>query len=79
MLEKWKTILNKKPKKGALSVCFTKAFNTFYHSLMLAKLSAYDFDNNSVSFVQSSLTKRFSRCKAENEFNSRREITTTFK
>ena len=79
MLENWKTILNKKLKKGGLSVCLTKAFDTFYHSLMLAKLSAYDFDNNSLSFVQSSLTKRFSRCKAENEFNSWCEITTTFK
>ena len=59
MIEKWKLILNKKRKTGAFSVCLTKAFDTFYHSLMLAKLSAYYFDNNSLSFVQSSLTKRF--------------------
>ena len=79
MIEKWKLILNKKRKKGTLSVCLTKAFDTFYHSLILAKLSAYYFDNNSPGFAQSSLSKRFSRCKAENEFNSSREITTTFK
>ena len=79
MIEKWKLIWNKKRKKGALSVCLTKAFDTFYHSLMLANLSAYYFDNNSLSFVQSLLTKRFSRCKAGNEINSWREITTTFK
>ena len=79
MIEKWKLIWNKKRKKGALSFCLTKAFDTFYHSLMLANLSAYYFDNNSLSFVQSLLTKRFSRCKAGNEINSWREITTTFK
>ena len=79
MIEKWKLILNKKRKKGALSVCLTKAFDTLYHSLMLLKLSAYYFDNNSLSFVQSSLTKRFSRCMTENELNSWREIAATFK
>ena len=79
MIEKWKLILNRKLKEGALSVCLTKAFDTFYHSPMLEKLSAYDFDNNTLSFVQSCLAKRFSGYKADNEFNSWREITTTFK
>ena len=79
MIGKWKLILNRKLKDGALSVCLTKAFDTFYHSPMLAKLSAHDFDNNTLSFVQSCLTKRFSRYNAQNEFNSWREITTTFK
>ena len=44
MIEKWKTILNKKLKVGALFMDLSKAFNTLNHSLVLAKLSAYGFD-----------------------------------
>ena len=52
-IEKWKTILNKKLEVGALFMNLSKAFDTLDHSLLLAKLSAYGFDNNSLSFVQS--------------------------
>ena len=54
----------------------SKAFDTLDHSLFLAKLSAYGFDNNSLSFVLSYLTNRIQRCKIENNFGSWREITT---
>ena len=54
----------------------SKAFDTFDHSLLLAKLSAYGFDNNSLSFVRSYLTNRIQRCKIENHFSNWREITT---
>ena len=53
MIEKWKTTLNKNLKVGALFMDFYKAFDTLDHSVLLAKLSAYGFDNNSLSFVQS--------------------------
>ena len=33
VIEKWKTILNKKLKVGALFMGFSKAFNTLDHSL----------------------------------------------
>ena len=42
----------------------------------MAKLSAYGFDNNSLSFVRSNLTNRNQRCKTENHFSNWREITT---
>ena len=51
MFEKWKTILNKKLKVGALFMDLSKAFDTLDHSLLLTKSSAYGFDNNSLSFV----------------------------
>ena len=76
MIEKWKTILNKKLKVDALFMDSPKAFDTLDHSLLLAKLSAYGFDNNSLSFVRSYLTNRIQRCKIENHFSNWSEITT---
>ena len=71
IIEKWKTILNKKPNVGALC-----AFDTLDHSLLLAKLIAYGFDNNSLSFVRSYLTNRIRRCKIKNHFSNWCEIAT---
>ena len=76
LIEKWKTILNKKPKFGALFMNLSKVFDTLDHSLLLPKLSAYGFDNISLSFVRSYLTNRIQRCKIENHFSNWREITT---
>ena len=59
MSEKWKTILNKKLRVGALFMDLPKAFDTLDHSLLIAKSSAYGFDNNSISFVQSYLQTGF--------------------
>ena len=76
MIEKWKTILNKNLKVGALFMELSKAFDALDHSLLLAKLSEYGFDNNSLSFARSYLTNRLQRCKIENHFSNWREITT---
>ena len=46
------------------------------HSLLLAKLSAYGFDNNSLSFVWSYLRNRIQRYKIENHFSNWCEIAT---
>ena len=54
----------------------SKAFDTLDHSLLLANLSAYCFDNNSLNFVQSYLTNRLQRCKIGNHFVNWREIKT---
>ena len=78
MIENWKTILNKKLKVGAVFMDLSKAVDTLDHSLLLAKLSAYGFDNNSLSFVRSYLTNRIQRCKIENHFSNWHEITTGF-
>ena len=75
IIEDWKAILTKKLIVGALFMNLSKAFDTLYHSLLLAKLSAYGFDNNSLTFAQSYLRNRYQSCKIENDFSSCREIT----
>ena len=55
---------------------FWKGFDTLDHPLLLAKLSACGFNNDSLSFIQSYLMNGFKRCKIENDFSSWREITT---
>ena len=66
MIEKLRTILNKKLKIGVIFMDLPKAFDTLDYSLLLAKLSAYGFDDNSLSFVRNYLTNRIQRCKIEN-------------
>ena len=76
MNEKRKTILKKKKLTvGALFMDLSRVFDTLDHSLLSAKLSAYGFDNNSLSFVRSYLTNKFQRCKIENHFSNWRKVT----
>ena len=42
----------------------------------MVKLSAYGFNNNLLSFVQSYLTHKCQRCKIDNDFGSWDEKTT---
>ena len=53
---------------------FFGRFNILNRSLLLAKLSAYGFDKNSLSFVQSCFTNNIQRCYIENDFSSWCEI-----
>ena len=76
MNEKRKTILKKKKLTvGALFMDLSRVFDTLHDSLLSAKLSAYGFDNNSLSFVKSYITKKFQRCKIENHFSNWRKVT----
>ena len=55
MFEKWKEILDNGRSFGALLVDLLKAFHCIVHDLLLAKLSAYDFDHNSLKLINSFL------------------------
>lgn len=77
MTGKWKTILNKKLKLGAVFMDLSKVFNTLDHYMLLVQLlNEYSFDNNSSSFVQSYLRNRYPRCKIRMILVAGTKITT---
>ena len=49
---------------GAISMDLSKAFNTLDHSLLLAKLEAYDFNSLSLEFMEKYLTNSYVRSEA---------------
>ena len=70
-----KSNLNKRNKIGAFFMDLPKAFNTFDHSLLIAKLEAYAFDSVSLEITKNYLTKKERRCKVGNCFSIWRTIT----
>ena len=63
MFEKWKKALDNSGSCGALLVDLSKAFDCIVHDLLLAKLSAYGFDYNSLKLTNNSLSGRKFRTK----------------
>ena len=63
MFEKWKKVLDNGGSCGALLVDLSKAFDCIVHDLLLAKLSAYGFDYNSLELINSFLSGRKFRTK----------------
>ena len=47
----------------------SKAFDTINHDLLLAKLEAYGFDENSLNILSSYLNRRFQRTKVNKSFS----------
>ena len=47
----------------------SKAFDSLNHEMLLAKLKAYDLDNNPITFMKSFLTNRIQSCKIKNSFS----------
>ena len=58
MLERWKKALDKKHMACALLTDLSKAFDCINHELLIAKLEAYGFDNDSLGYIYSYLTHR---------------------
>ena len=51
---------------GLLSTDMSKAFDCMYHPLLLAKLKAYNFDEQSLKLMKSYFTNRYNRVKLGN-------------
>ena len=52
----------------------SKAFETLNHSLLLAKLKAYDLESTALKQMGNYLTGRFQRTKVSNRYSSSSEI-----
>ena len=70
MLEKWRKALDKGKLAGALLTDLSKAFDCLNHNLLIAKLHAYGFEYNSLSYVYSYLSNRKHRTKVNNSFST---------
>ena len=74
MLEKWKKELDKEENMSAIFMDLSKAFDTINHDLLLAKLKAYGFSKQALSFMCSYLKNRRQRVQINNKFSSLKEV-----
>ena len=71
MIELWKKALDEGNNVSAIFMDLSKAFDTtLNHNLLLAKLNAYGFSNNSpihfIQFIQCYLKNRYQRSSINN-------------
>ena len=69
MFEKWKKVLDNGESCGALFVDLSKAFECMGHDLLLAKLSPYGFDYNSLKLINSFLSDGKFRTKIGSSYS----------
>ena len=70
MLEKCKNTLDKGGFVCAMFMDLPKAFDTMNHNLLIAKLGAYAFQNDALSFMKSYLMKRPQRVRVNSNFSA---------
>ena len=76
MIESFKKALDNRLLAGAILTDLSKAFDCLKHDLLIAKLNAYGFDNSSLKYILSYLSKRKHRTKVNNSYSSWSEIKT---
>ena len=74
MVEKWKKALDKKESAGAVLTDLSKAFDSLNHKLLIAKLHAYGFDEDSLKLIYNYLKFRKQRTKVNNSFSAWQNI-----
>ena len=74
MLEMWKNTLHKGGYVSAIFMDLSKTFDTLNHNLLIAKLEAYGFERDSLSFMKSYLSDRQQRVRVNNNFSSWEKI-----
>ena len=67
-------VLDEKGFGGAVLVDLSKAFDTLSHELLIAKLTAYGFNNESFKLIRSQLTNRWKRTKTNKIFSRWTEL-----
>ena len=78
-VEKCREVLDKQGYTGILLTDLSKAFDCNNHELLIAKLHAYGFSLELLTFIQSYLTNRIQRVKINSSFSeySNSESSTT--
>ena len=74
MIERWKKALDERKYVGAVLTDLSKAFDCLNHELLIAKLEAYGFETDALSFIYNYLSKRNQRTKINSSYSSWREI-----
>ena len=75
MLERWKRAIDQGKFAGALLTDLSKAFDCLNHELMIAKLEAYGFEHEALSYIYSYLTGRIQRTKVNGSFSDWADIS----
>ena len=75
LIEKWKSILDKKGFSGAVLMDLSKAFDTINHELLTAKLDDYGFSKKLLELILDYLSNRLQHVKINSTFSSWSEIT----
>ena len=74
MLESFKEALDKGNSVSVIFMDLSKAFDTLNHDLLIAKLEAYGFSVNSLSYIHSYLNKRSQKTNVNNNYSLWKEI-----
>ena len=69
LVEKCREVLEKRGYAGVLLTDLSKAFDCINHKLLTAKLHAYGFSLESLTFIQSYLTNQIQRVKINSSFS----------
>ena len=76
MINKWNKAMDQGKFAGSLLTDLSKAFDCLNHELLIAKLEAYGFDNESLEYVYSYLSDRKQRTKINISLSEWANITT---
>ena len=74
MFEMWKNTLDKGGYVSAIFMDLSKAFDILNHNLLIAKLGAYGFERDSLSFMKNDLNDRQQQVCVNNNFSSWEKI-----
>ena len=74
MLEKWKKELDIEENMSPIFMDLSKVFDTIIRDLLLAKLKAYGFSKQALSFMCSYLKNRRPRVQINNKFSNLKEV-----
>ena len=79
MLELWKEGLDKGKSVGVIFMDLSKAFDTLNNDLLIAKLEAYGFFENSLNYIQSYIRNRLQRTNVNNNISLWEDILVFYK